>query len=222
MLAYLVSDSMLHAPILDWPAFLPCCTGFACIGTQLFNGKTQGIDVDWSASPGSKACCPVLRRFATAHAEVPNGLDLSFIGLFLPFHIQIGSSQAYARKLASCFVELTKTDSPSDAPAQITRNAINSPALVCGAAANSPTRAALHSPALEKLRMWTKECSSLRAFLAVSNIKKYLAFISHRLDGRPGLRTCDPNDKQNHDMLVCFDLLPAASTAASTTVSVAA
>ena len=130
--------------------------------------------------------------------------------------------QAYARKLASCFVELTKTESPSSAPAHTTRIATNSPALVCGAAANSPTKAALHSPALEKLRKWTRECSSLRAFLAVANIKKYLAFISHRLDGRPGLKTCDLEDKWNHDMLVCFDLQHAALTAASTAASTAA
>jgi len=130
--------------------------------------------------------------------------------------------QAYARKLASCFVELTKTESPSSAPAQITRAATNSPALVCGAAANSPARAALHSPALERLRMWTQECSSLRAFLAVANIKKYLAFISHRLDGRPGLKTCDLEDKWNHDMLVCFDSQHAALTAASTAALTAA
>jgi len=130
--------------------------------------------------------------------------------------------QAYARKLASCFVELTKSDSPTGGPAQIARAATNGPTLVCGAAANSRTKAAFHSPALEDLRLWTRECSSLRAFLAVSNIKKYLAFISHRLDGKPGLRTCDLDDKQNHDMLVCFDLLPDATTAAWTAASTAA
>ncbi|KAL0038491.1 hypothetical protein WJX77_008373 [Trebouxia sp. C0004] len=116
---------------------------------------------------------------------------------------------AYARKLASCFIELTKTDSPSGAPAQITRTATNSPALVCGAVANSPTKAALHNPALENLRMWTRECSSLRAFLAISDIKKYLDFISHRLDGRPGFRTCDLDDKQNHDMLAAMQFTEA-------------
>lgn len=130
--------------------------------------------------------------------------------------------QAYARKLASCFVELTKTESPSSAPVQITRAAAKGPALVCGAAANSPTKAALRSPALEKLRMWTRECSSLRAFLAVANIKKYLAFISHRLDGRPGLKTYDLDDKRNHDMLVCFDLQHAALTAAPSAAPTAA
>lgn len=116
---------------------------------------------------------------------------------------------AYARKLASCFVELTKNDSPTGIPAQIPMTAINSPAVVCGAAANSLTRAALHSPALENLRMWTRECSSLRAFLAVANIKKYLAFISHRLDGRPGLKTCDLDDKWNHDMLAAMQFTEA-------------
>ena len=159
-----------------------------------------------------------------SHALQKHKLFLNYLSLayFCRFASRLAVLlQAYARKLASCFVELTKTESPSSPPAQITRTATNSPALVCGAAANSPTKAALHSPALEKLRTWTRECSSLRAFLAVANIKKYLAFISHRLDGRPGLKTCDLDDKWNHDMLVCFDLQHAALTAASTAASTA-
>ena len=98
--------------------------------------------------------------------------------------------QAYARKLGDCLAELTK---PAASPSR--------PALKRGAAANNP--------ALDQLRQWTQECSSLRVFLVVGNPKNFMAYISDRLDGKPGLRTCELGTEWYHDLLVratCFTL----------------
>ncbi len=86
-LRFFFLDSTLHAPIPDWPAYQPCCTRTACIGMHLINSKTQGVDVSWSTRDGSTAC-------HTCAAETPTFPELSFVGLFLPFHIQIGHSVA--------------------------------------------------------------------------------------------------------------------------------
>ena len=91
--------------------------------------------------------------------------------------------QAYARKLGDCLAELTK---PAVSPSR--------PAL--------KSRAAANSPALDQLRQWTQECSSLRVFLVVGNPKNFMAYISDRLDGTPGLRTCELGTEWYHDLLV--------------------
>jgi len=96
--------------------------------------------------------------------------------------------QAYARKLGDCLAELTK---PAVAPSR--------PAL--------KSRAAANSPALDQLRQWTQECSSLRVFLVVGNPKNFMAYISDRLDGKPGLRTCELGTEWYHDLLVRGHLL---------------
>lgn len=81
------------------------------------------------------------------------------------------------------------------------RPAANSSVL--GAAADGPALlAAGESPALDQLRRWTRECSSLRVFLVVSNPKKFMSYISNRLDGKPGLSTSELGDKWYLDMLV--------------------
>ena len=49
---------------------------------------------------------------------------------------------------------------------------------------------------------WTQECSSLRVFLVVGNPKNFMAYISDRLDGTPGLRTCELGTEWYHDLLV--------------------
>ncbi len=91
--------------------------------------------------------------------------------------------QAYARKLGDCLAELTKPAVSSS------KQAIKS-------------RAAANSPALDQLRQWTQECSSLRVFLVVGNPKNFMAYISDRLDGKPGLRTCELGTEWYHDLLV--------------------
>ncbi|DBA86532.1 hypothetical protein WJX79_003462 [Trebouxia sp. C0005] len=97
---------------------------------------------------------------------------------------------AYARKLGDCLAELTK-------PAIIS----SKPALKSGAAAKSS--------ALNQLRQWTQECSSLRVFLVVGNPKNFMAYISDRLDGKPGLRTCELGTEWYHDLLAAMQFTEA-------------
>ena len=56
--------------------------------------------------------------------------------------------------------------------------------------------------AVDELRKWTWECSSLRAFMGTGNPAEYLSFIGQRLDGRPGLSAAELDDSWLHDLLV--------------------
>ena len=77
------------------------------------------------------------------------------------------------------------------------------------AVSSSPamTHTSGHSPepsnsAVDELRKWTWECSSLRAFMGTGNPARYLSFIGQRLDGRPGLSAAELDDSWLHDLLV--------------------
>lgn len=58
------------------------------------------------------------------------------------------------------------------------------------------------SPAAALLRKWTCELSSLRVFLALGHLKKYLSFCSVRLDGTAGPSAPQLTDAWYHELLV--------------------
>lgn len=58
------------------------------------------------------------------------------------------------------------------------------------------------SPAAALLRKWTCELSSLRVFLAMGDVKKYLSFSSVRLDGSAGPPASQLTDAWYHELLV--------------------
>lgn len=59
-----------------------------------------------------------------------------------------------------------------------------------------------NSPALRQLRTWTSECSSLRAFMVLGSPKKFEAYITRRLDGKPGPDASQLDDSWYYSMLV--------------------
>lgn len=54
------------------------------------------------------------------------------------------------------------------------------------------------------LQKWTCQCSSMRVFLAVANLKKYVAFSSSRLDGVMGVGSKELSDAWYQQLLVNF------------------
>ena len=56
--------------------------------------------------------------------------------------------------------------------------------------------------AVDELRKWTWECSSLRAFMMISNPAKYASFIGQRLDGKAGPGTDKLDEGWYQDLLV--------------------
>ena len=59
-----------------------------------------------------------------------------------------------------------------------------------------------NSLALRQLRTWTSECSSLRVFMVLGSPKNFEAFVSKRLDGKPGLSASELDDTWYYSMLV--------------------
>ena len=65
--------------------------------------------------------------------------------------------------------------------------------------------------AVDELRKWTWECSSLRAFMMISNPAKYASFVGQRLDGKAGPGTDKLDEGWYQDLLVRFtDILFAS------------
>ena len=58
------------------------------------------------------------------------------------------------------------------------------------------------SPATALLQKWTCELNLLRVFLAMGHLKKYLSFLSVRLDGEAGPSAPQLNDAWYHELLV--------------------
>ena len=59
-----------------------------------------------------------------------------------------------------------------------------------------------NSLALRQLRTWTSECSSLRVFMVLGSPKNFEAYVSKRLDGKPGLSASELDDTWYYCMLV--------------------
>lgn len=73
-----------------------------------------------------------------------------------------------------------------------------------------------NSLALRQLRTWTSECSSLRVFMVLGSPKNFEAYITKRLDGKPGPSASELDDTWYYSMLVCPPLiLPHAFVAMS-------
>lgn len=61
-----------------------------------------------------------------------------------------------------------------------------------------------NSHALRQLRTWTSECSSVRVFMVLGSPKNFEAYVTKRLDGKPGLSASQLDDTWYYSMLVCM------------------
>lgn len=62
---------------------------------------------------------------------------------------------------------------------------------------------------VDELRKWTWECSSLRAFMMISNPSKYASFIGQRLDGKAGPGTDKLDEGWYQDLLAALQFSEA-------------
>ena len=84
--------------------------------------------------------------------------------------------QAYAHKISNCMLEVTQ----GDASAQPSNSA------------------------LQQMQTWVCELSTMHVYLALGNLKNFLAFTTSRLDGFPGHGTAQLSEGWYQGVLVCI------------------
>ena len=111
---------------------------------------------------------------------------------------------------ASSLIWETPKQSTAAGNSPFARDPVQVPLLEGMSVRNSPANDMLgmssssdaNSSALDELRKWTWECSSLRAFLMIGNPVNFASYTGQRLDGKPGTATNQLDEAWYQNLLV--------------------